>query len=38
MARELRWGRREMEAEIDAAEAQIMAFRGPLHADLRPAA
>jgi glycerol-3-phosphate dehydrogenase len=38
MARELRWNRRETAAEIDAAEAEIAAFRGPLRADPRPAA
>jgi glycerol-3-phosphate dehydrogenase len=38
MARELRWSRREMSAEVAAAEAEIAAFRGPLQADLRPAA
>ncbi len=38
MARELRWSRRDLGAEIDAAEAEIAAFRGPLQADMRPAA
>jgi glycerol-3-phosphate dehydrogenase len=30
MARQLQWNRREATAEIDAAEAEIAAFRGPL--------
>jgi glycerol-3-phosphate dehydrogenase len=38
MARELRWSRREISAEVAAAEAELAAFRGPLQADLRPAA
>jgi glycerol-3-phosphate dehydrogenase len=38
LARELRWNRREIAAEIDSAEAQIAAFRGPLQANPRPAA
>ncbi len=38
MARELRWSRRDIGAEIDAAEAEIAAFRGPLQVDMRPAA
>jgi glycerol-3-phosphate dehydrogenase len=38
MARELRWSRREMGAEIDAAEADLASFRNPLQRDLRPAA
>ena len=38
MARELRWSRRETSAEIDAVEAEIAVFKGPLQRDLRPAA
>lgn len=38
MARELRWSRRDVSNEIDAAEADIAAFRGPLQADPRTAA
>jgi glycerol-3-phosphate dehydrogenase len=38
MARELRWSRREISAEIDATEAEIESFRGPLQRDRRPAA
>ncbi len=38
MARELRWSRREITAEIDATEAELRAFRGPLEADPRTAA
>ncbi len=38
MARELRWNRREIGAQVDAAEAEIAMFKGPLQADLRPAA
>jgi glycerol-3-phosphate dehydrogenase len=38
MARELRWSRREISAEVAAAEAELAAFRGPLQAHLRPAA
>lgn len=37
MARELRWTRRELAAEIESAEAELAAFRGPLHVDSRPA-
>lgn len=33
MARELRWSRRDVSTEIDAAEADIAAFRGPLQAE-----
>jgi glycerol-3-phosphate dehydrogenase len=38
MARQLGWNRREATAEIDAAEAEIAAFRGPLQADPNPRA
>jgi glycerol-3-phosphate dehydrogenase len=38
MARELRWNRREVAAEIDAAAAEIATFRGPLQADPHPVA
>jgi glycerol-3-phosphate dehydrogenase len=38
MARELRWTRRDVAAEIEAADAEIAAFRGPLQADTRPVA
>jgi glycerol-3-phosphate dehydrogenase len=38
MARELRWSRREVAAEIDATEAEIRAFKGPFRADPRTAA
>lgn len=38
MARELRWSRRETVAEIDATEAELRAFRGPLNASPRPVA
>lgn len=38
MARELRWSRRETAAEIDATEAALTAFRGPLRAAPRPVA
>jgi glycerol-3-phosphate dehydrogenase len=38
MARELRWSRRELAAEIDATEAALTAFRGPLRAAPRPVA
>lgn len=34
MARELRWTQRETEAEINAAEAELAAFRGPLQSSL----
>ncbi len=37
MARELRWTRRELAAEVDSAEAELVAFRGPLQVDSRPA-
>jgi glycerol-3-phosphate dehydrogenase len=36
MARELRWNRRDSAAEVDSAEAELSAFRGPLQADSRP--
>jgi len=35
MARELRWTRREIGAQIEEVEADIATFRGPLTADLR---
>ena len=35
MARELRWSRREIGAQIEEAEADLEMFRGPLAADLR---
>jgi glycerol-3-phosphate dehydrogenase len=38
MARELRWSRREINAEVEATEAEMARFRGPLQTDLRPAA
>lgn len=38
MARELRWSRRDVAAEIEAAEAEIAAFRGPFWLDARPVA
>jgi hypothetical protein len=38
MARELRWNRREVAAEIDAAATELANFRGPLQADPHPAA
>jgi glycerol-3-phosphate dehydrogenase len=38
MARELRWSRREVAAEIAATEAEIAAFRGPLRVGARPVA
>jgi glycerol-3-phosphate dehydrogenase len=38
MARELRWSRRDVAAEIEATEAEIAAFRGPFRADARPVA
>jgi len=38
MARELRWNRREVAAEIDAAAAELANFRGPLQADPHPVA
>ena len=38
MARELRWNPRTVAAEIDLAEAELVAFRGPLWAASRPAA
>ena len=38
MARELRWNRHDTALEIDAAAAEIAAFRGPLQADPRPVA
>jgi len=38
MARELRWNRREVAAEIEAAAAELATFRGPLQADPHPVA
>jgi len=38
MARELRWSRRDVAAEIEATEAEIAAFRGPFRVDARPVA
>lgn len=38
MAREMRWNRREVAAEIDAAAAEIATFRGPLQVDPHPVA
>jgi glycerol-3-phosphate dehydrogenase len=38
MARELRWNRREMAAEIEAAAAELATFRGPLRAEPHPVA
>ena len=38
MARELRWTRGEVAAEIEATEAAVAAFRGPFRADARPVA
>ena len=38
MARELRWNRREMAAEVEAAAAELTTFRGPLQADPHPVA
>jgi glycerol-3-phosphate dehydrogenase len=38
LARELRWSRREIATQIDAVEAEVAAFRGPLRADSRPVA
>ena len=38
MTRELRWSRRDVAAEIEVAEAELAAFRGPFRADARPAA
>jgi len=38
MARELRWNRREIAAEVEAAAAELASFRGPLHADPHPVA
>jgi glycerol-3-phosphate dehydrogenase len=33
MARELRWGRRELAAEVESTEAELTTFRGPLQAN-----
>ena len=38
MARELRWNRREVAAELEAAAAELATFRGPLQADPHPVA
>lgn len=38
MARELRWSKRDVAAEIEATEAEIAAFRGPFGVDARPVA
>jgi glycerol-3-phosphate dehydrogenase len=38
MARELRWSRREIAAEIEATETALTAFRGPLRVAPRPVA
>jgi glycerol-3-phosphate dehydrogenase len=38
MARELRWTRRDVAAEIEATEAEIAAFRGPFRVDARTVA
>jgi glycerol-3-phosphate dehydrogenase len=38
LARELHWSRREIGAQIDAVEAEMVAFQGPLRMAVRPVA
>jgi hypothetical protein len=38
MARELRWSRKDVAAEIEATEEEIAAFRGSFRVDARPVA
>jgi glycerol-3-phosphate dehydrogenase len=38
MGRELCWSRRDVAAEVDATDAELSAFRGPLQAGSRPVA
>jgi glycerol-3-phosphate dehydrogenase len=38
LARELRWSRGEIGVQIDAVEAELAAFQGPLRAAVRPVA